>query len=33
MEEAGLVEAEETHQEMTMFGTLSLYRAVAPHGP
>jgi cyclopropane fatty-acyl-phospholipid synthase-like methyltransferase len=27
MEEAGFLEARETHQEMTMFGTLSLYRA------
>src|SRR5262249_32647218 len=30
MEEAGLIEARETHQEMTMFGTLSLYRASVP---
>lgn len=30
MEEAGLSSVRETHQEMTMFGTLSLYRAVAP---
>ena len=29
MAEAGFSTAEETHQEMTMFGTLSLYRAVA----
>ena len=28
MEEAGFSTAEEAHQEMTMFGTLSLYRAV-----
>jgi cyclopropane fatty-acyl-phospholipid synthase-like methyltransferase len=28
MEEAGLVDVAETHREMTVFGTLSLYRAV-----
>jgi ubiquinone/menaquinone biosynthesis C-methylase UbiE len=30
MEEAGFSKVEETHQEMTIFGTLSLYRAVVP---
>ena len=30
MEEAGLVETEETRQEMTIFGTLSLYLAAVP---
>jgi ubiquinone/menaquinone biosynthesis C-methylase UbiE len=30
MEQAGFSTAEETHQEMTIFGTLSLYRAVVP---
>ena len=29
MEEAGFSKAEETHQEITIFGTLSLYRAMA----
>jgi len=30
MQEAGFVGVAETHREMTAFGTLSLYRAVAP---
>lgn len=30
MTEAGFRDVEETHQEMTVFGTLSLYRGVAP---
>lgn len=30
MEQAGFASVRETHQEMTMFGTLSLYRAVVP---
>jgi ubiquinone/menaquinone biosynthesis C-methylase UbiE len=30
MTEAGLRDVEETHREMTVFGTLSLYRGVAP---
>ncbi len=30
MQEAGFSVAEETHREMTMFGTLALYRAVVP---
>lgn len=32
MEEAGLRDVEETHREMTVFGTLSLYKAAAPAG-
>jgi ubiquinone/menaquinone biosynthesis C-methylase UbiE len=32
MEEAGLVDAAETHRETTLFGTLSLYRAVRAAG-
>lgn len=30
MEEAGLVEVAETHREATLFGTIALYRALAP---
>jgi hypothetical protein len=30
MTEAGFRSVEETHREMTVFGTLSLYRGVAP---
>lgn len=30
MREAGFTSVSETHREMTLFGTLSLYRAVAP---
>ena len=30
MELAGFKDIAETHREMTMFGTLSLYRGVAP---
>lgn len=30
MEEAGFAEVSETHREMTVFGTLSFYRAVRP---
>jgi ubiquinone/menaquinone biosynthesis C-methylase UbiE len=32
MEEAGFTGAGETHREMTLFGTLSFYRAVRPGG-
>jgi SAM-dependent methyltransferase len=32
MREAGFVDVEQTHAEMTLFGTLALYRAVAPGG-
>ncbi len=31
MEQSGFVGAEETHREMTVFGTLSLYRAENPN--
>jgi SAM-dependent methyltransferase len=32
MREAGFLAVEQTHAEMTLFGTLALYRAVAPGG-
>ena len=32
MEQAGFASVAETHREMTIFGTLSLYRAVPPEG-
>lgn len=31
MKEAGFSTADETHQDMTILGTLSLYRVVVPH--